>query len=511
MNSLELKVLTIKQNILITILGITGIGIILLVTHNYGAGLSPDSTAYIAVARNMAEGKGFLMSNGDPFILWPPLFPALLGAVDYLFRIDPLISARIINSILFGLIVYLSGVLFLKKLTSSISFAFLCTIYIITSNQLVEVSLWALTEPLFICFVLLYLIYFDSYLIKKDTTSLILLSFSVALACLTRYIGIILIITGIISILLFRKDYFKAKIQHLIIFIFVSCLPISIWMIRNFFLSGTLTGPRAPFSYTFDQGLNFIFSTFLSWYIPGKITENGLILILLSSVILLLFGINIKNIWKKERTLLLNIGPVILFVILYWIALIIFHSDVFENRFSSPVFVPVTFLLCFFIEQLFKPLTHRFKPNLVKIFLVFIIILLSLVSVKRTISLAANYMENGGWGYNNKMWRNNETINYLLKHSPIISGRTIYTNDRSAIFILTNRVTQWAPRHEEWKTNEIFKLINMWPKEDMALLVWFDNIRNKYLFTINELQGVVNISEIIRLKDGTIYSVKKKE
>lgn len=498
-----------KYKLLLSLLGLIVFGIILLVTSYYGAGLTPDSGAYIAAARSMAEGKGFFTGYGA-FVWWPPLYPALLGTIGFVSGVDPLSSAPVINAILFGLIVYLSGVLFHKKLTSSISFVFICTIFIMVSNQLFQVSVMVWAEPLFICFVLLYLIYLDSYLIKTDTKSLLLLSFAAALACLTRYIGVILIVTGVINILVFRRDYFKAKILHLILFVFISSLPISIWIIRNYFLTGTLTGYRKPFSYTLGEGLNYIFNLFLSWYVPGKIVEHRLILILLGAVIFFLFGITFKNIWMKEKAILLNISPILLFIIFYWITLIIFQYDTLDNRLSSPVFVPVTLLLFFFIEQLFKLLSYRFKPNLIKISSILVIILLSLVPAKATISLAANYMENGGWGYNNKRWKNSETINYLLKHSSIEFEHPIYTNDPDAIFILTNRIFQWAPRRKEWKTNEIFNLVHLWPKEDMAFLVWFNSIKRKSLFTIDELKRVVNMERITQLNDGTIYLITKK-
>jgi len=495
---------------LLSLLGLIAFGIILLLTSYYGAGLSPDSGAYIAVARNMAEGKGFFTGYGA-FVWWPPLYPAILGTIDFISGVDPLSAIPVINAILFGLIVYLSGVLFRKKLMSSISFVYICTIYVMVSNHLLQVTLMAWSEPLFICFMLLYLIYVDSYLVKRDIKSLLLLSFSVALACLTRYIGIILIITGIINILVFRRDYFKTKIRHLVLFMFISSLPISIWLIRNYYYTGTLTGYRKPFSHTISEGLNYIFSSFLSWYVPGKIIEYSLILILFIAVIFLLFGMTFRNIWMKERSLLMGISPILLFIIFYCITLIIFQFDELNNRLLTPVFIPVTLLLFFFIEQFFKLLSYRFKPNFIKISAVLVILLLSLAPAKVTISLAANYIENGGWGFNNKRWKNSETIEYLLEHPFIEYEHSIYTNDPNAIFILTNRIFNWAPRKDDLKTDKIFKLVNLWPKENAAYLVWFNNIGRKFLFTIDDLKSVINMEQITRFNDGAIYLITKKK
>jgi len=168
-------------------------------------------------------------------------------------------------------------------------------------------------------------------------------------------------------------------------------------------------------------------------------------------------------------------------------------------------------LLFFFIEQFFKLLSYRFKPNFIKISAVLVILLLSLAPAKVTISLAANYIENGGWGFNNKRWKNSETIEYLLEHPFIEYEHSIYTNDPNAIFILTNRIFNWAPRKDDLKTDKIFKLVNLWPKENAAYLVWFNNIERKFLFTIDDLKSVINMEQITRFNDGAIYLITKKK
>jgi len=173
-NSKERTALSIKHTAFLALLGLVGTGIILLSTSRYGAGLSPDSVGYIATARHIANGDGVISYHGAPLVVQPPLYPALLATVDYVFGIDPLSSAHIVNSFLFGLIVYLSGLLFFNHLTSSATFAvaLLGTVSSLISASLVSVSLMAWSEPLFICFMLLYLIHSKSYVVKGDTISM---------------------------------------------------------------------------------------------------------------------------------------------------------------------------------------------------------------------------------------------------------------------------------------------------------------------------------------------------
>src|SRR5690242_18826237 len=80
-----------------------GILLILTATSRFGAGLTPDSAAYISTARNLCAGRGYVQYDGNPFVAWPPLFPTLLAFLE-LCRVDPLSGGRIVNALAFGLI-----------------------------------------------------------------------------------------------------------------------------------------------------------------------------------------------------------------------------------------------------------------------------------------------------------------------------------------------------------------------------------------------------------------------
>ena len=152
---------------------------------------------YIGTVRNIASGAGVMSYNGSPLVVQPPLYPLFLAIVNVFLGIDPLTAAPIINAGLFGLLIYMSGLLFFEYLKPSMLLAFLGTAYLLVLVALVEVSLMAWSELLFICFVLLYLINFRSYQKEGEIRSIVLLSVSVALACMTRYIGAVLIPVGL--------------------------------------------------------------------------------------------------------------------------------------------------------------------------------------------------------------------------------------------------------------------------------------------------------------------------
>jgi len=523
-NSENRTVLSMRDKLPLTVLSLIGTVFILLATRNYGAGLSPDSVGYIATARQIVSGIGAVTYDGTPLTVQPPLYPVLLATFDYVFRIDPLLSAHIVNAVLFGLIVYLSGVLFLKLLKSSVTLAFFGTVSILVSIPLVQVSLMAWSEPLFICFVLLYLIFSESYLEKADTTSLLLLSLSVALACLTRYIGVILIFTGIVSILVFCRNSLRVKIRHLILFVSISAFPIGMWVIRNYFLSGTLFGPRASSIFTLSQNLAFTLSTLLSWYIiPKRISEHSptlifLSLVLLSATVGFLANLIIRGNWSKVRTFLSEMRVLLLFTIAYVGFLVISSTttayDRIGDRLLSPVFVPLTLILLFLASKILMSPKKWLPPKGVNILLAVAIVMWLLYSSIVATRSIVNAMSHG-IGYSGESWKSSQTIEYLRQNQALVSECVvIYSNAPDALYVLANLTARMSPEKTHYNSPEIVQDISSlrksWPEESNSCLVWFDKIDRKYLFTVDELQAVANMQLIIRTEDGAVYSVARE-
>ena len=153
MKSIDLNKLINKPNLLVALVAVVGIAILMFSTRNYGAGLSPDSVNYIAVARNLNSGAGLVMLDDSPLLVWPPLYPALLALLGNVFEKDPLPVANVVNALLFGLIVYTGGVLTFRHFSSFPALGLAGTLAFLVSIPIFAVSVMAWTEPLFILFV----------------------------------------------------------------------------------------------------------------------------------------------------------------------------------------------------------------------------------------------------------------------------------------------------------------------------------------------------------------------
>jgi len=512
---MQLKYRNLLKKIALGILGFIGAIIILLLTSPHGAGITPDSVAYISAARNLAEGHGFLTYNGLHLVVQPPLYPIILAVIKKITLIDPQILAGYVNAVLFGFIVYLSGLLLLRYL-NSFALIFLGTVSILISYALVQASLMALSEPLFIFLVLLFLYYFQTYQSKRNFVSLFLFSVSAAFACLTRYTGVIFILTGIICILLWGRNNIKEKFWHSLIFMLITVLPIGVWIIRNYFLSGTLVGQRAASSYTLFENFIFLYNTVLPWYLPLDSTGIYFIFVFLIVTIWILFGLDRDK--SSNRKAIKLIGPSLLFV-LFYIGVIVISStttayDQISDRLLSPIYIPVIFILFFISDKILSWLTKFFYLILITFLFIIGIVLLIKYPVKNTIHIIEDYIELSGWGYSSESWRKSETIEYLNQHKLLGKSYTLYSNEPEAVYILTNLETKRSPAETFYNSPQLFNndpnQKDIWLNAKNVCLIWFDKTNSSYLFTIDELQKNINMTEIAHLKDGKIYTFSGK-
>lgn len=520
---------TQSAKLMLILLSLIGTVTLVLVTKPYGIGLTPDSVVYISTARHIAEGLGVVPYHGTPLVLQPPLYPALLAFFDYFFEIDPLSSASVVQAVLFGLVVFFSGILFLRLLKTFVGFALLGTASVLVSIPLVRVSLMAWTELLFICILLLYLMFSEFYLEKGDIKSLVLLSLSAALACLTRYIGIILILTGTVSIIFFRGDRLRSKIEHVILFMAISAFPISLWVIRNVVLSGTLFGPRAPSIFTFSQNITYTLRTILSWYlVPKDLSAHNPTLVginlvlmglaLLSVTVGVLVGRTSFGNWWKVRALLSEIRLPLLFIVLYIGFLVVSSTttayDRIDDRLLSPVFVPITLVLLFLASKIVAASSQSWlSPKGVNILLGATIGMWLLYSSAIAGRVIVETMRHG-IKFSSQSWKSSQTLEYLRKNQTRFSGCVIYSNEPNALYILANLKSKAAPTRTEYNSprivNDLSHLRGRWPHGKNVFLVWFDRIHRKNMFSFDELQSVANITPIIRFDDGAVYSVTRK-
>ncbi|MGB5157496.1 MAG: glycosyltransferase family 39 protein [Desulfobacterales bacterium] len=201
--------------------------LVIVLATKWGIGLTPDSIAYIQGAKGILKNIDF----ADIGTHYPPLYFALL-ALSSLFFESILLSARYLHIFIFVANALLFAYL-IKSKTQSQSLFILGLSIFISAAATFQTHVMAWSEPIFITFMLLNFHFFSEYLWKGRSLYLILAGVFAALAFLTRYVGITLVITCLYIILIHSQQQLKERLKKAFLFGLVSGVPIFFWLLHN--------------------------------------------------------------------------------------------------------------------------------------------------------------------------------------------------------------------------------------------------------------------------------------
>ena len=250
-------------------LGLLGTTLILLrVSHGTVVG-SIDGRYYIQLARVICEGlpgidwllgrsqhlvwEDYSLWHGPQYISlqasasWPPLYSLML-AVGGGFASDAREIAGPFNAIAFGVTVFVAGRWMLLHVRSRSLVALGCAAIVFSVTPSYWAT-WAYTETIFILFATVALFQFDKFLTTEKRSALVLAASFTALACLTRYSGVVLIVATAPLLALQPRVDLPVKVRRLGLYLAASAVPLFLWLLRNYFVTNTLTGGRETQDY----------------------------------------------------------------------------------------------------------------------------------------------------------------------------------------------------------------------------------------------------------------------
>ena len=511
------------------LIGIIGFVLLFWCTSNYGVGLSGDSVDYISWARNLLENHSFSKQDGSSLLAWPPLYPIFIACFK-LCRIDDFLAVRLISNISFGFIIFLSGLLMLKY-SGSLIISIICSLAALLSEPLVMACSYAWSEPLFIFFIIAFLLLVTDVINKPTFKSTLLLAVVTSAICLTRYIGVVFLPLGAI-VLFCGIKHFRKKFIFTIFWSIVSVLLPGIWILRNHILTGTLTGGRPAAKIKFSENVPLMGNVIGAWFTPLQ-PQNSvfgwLSFIILCVFILAIFVfIAYKIIKSKEFDWLLITAS--LFIFIYLAAMIYIVTkigmDSLCDRLLSPVYPAIVICLGVFLTKLsqtdFKfsqTGNHPGQRILIYGFLAGIGTGLWFEpGFDYTVTICKQSF-NEGFGFANTSWKNSKTIAWLKANRP--KGR-IYSDEPRIISLLTDINAYMVPtklnyfknldqspfRGDSTQLAEFNSVLES--KEDVYLIWFFNNIR-KYIYNIPQLQEFCNMKVIEKFDDGFVITLYPKK
>ena len=439
--------------ILLIAIALDGMALLWYITP-YGLGLMNDSVAYIGGARAILEGKGYgrVVVGGDVKAItnYPPMLSLVLSGIG-LSGLDVIRADRLLNALLFAGVAILIGY-FVHKTTRSNFFALLgAVIFCISAPFLLTFSV-AMSEPFYLFLSLLVLFLLARYLEKNRAGWLIVVGISSGLAYLTRYVGISLFSTVLVTLLVFRPGW-KKKVRDCLIYL-ASGLPfILIWTLRNMTISDNPANRMFAWHPIPPDKVQEGVMNFWSWLLPDRLNLVQRLFPLLSILLygftlVLIIGLIIMVVKNRQRWLnhdgmdiyiswIFGIYAIIYLGTLILSLTFIDASPIFENRILSPIF------LCLIVIGMKGCLWLWQRPALVSKIITAILILFLLSSLSDRAVHVAQELHQDGQGFASAVWRDSETMQAVRE----LPDKTIYSNKATAINLLANRPSYVLPSY----------------------------------------------------------------
>lgn len=495
-------------------LGVLGFLLILLGTSRYGTGLSPDSATMVAAARSLTAGRGYLNYAGNPLVESPPLFPTFL-ALGMLVTPDALTVARYSNALAFGATAFLSS-RWLVTYAGSPRAALAGSLAVLLSLPLIRVSVFAWTEPLFALFTLVFLVQMDRFRRTGQDIAVVLAAVATALAVLTRYMGFTLVLTGLVLLLLERHASPGRRTRHAVTFFVIAALPVLLWLLRNELRFSTLTGPRFSTPQTLGTISYAMEDTVTTWLLPARLPLLQRVALILAAIVAVA-GRTIVSLRQRGASGVAictpQIAPLLLFIAVYVIALCVIlaniAADPVDNRFMSPMYVPVILALTVSVAALLNAWSRSTVGAAVRVMGVTCVSLWLIYLFGQVYRTMETYLEDGAGGYHVTRWMTSEILEDL-RRDPL--DGIIFNNAPHILYFATGQVARRSPRKygvaSKLPANDLVTLEQSLRGGRPVYLVWFDGgAGGEHSYSVEELSAEFTLSQIVKRSDGAIYLV----
>lgn len=508
--------------ILLGTVSLIGVCLVLLSTSKWGVILEDDSAYYLLMA-HLFENYSF---NNDLLEIFlsnlQPLFPFVLSWGHFI-GIDLPEGARWFNSILFGLNIILIGIV-TKKYTSSAWLGLSAALLMLSAPDILKIHLTAMSEPLFIFFMLIWLLLLLDYLKNSKLSALIFASIIVALAAMTRFAGIPVVATGLFGVLFLNKEKgFIHKFVHAVIFVSIPCLSLFLYgrygYKENDAFQRHFVFHPVDFSYFRETA-----SVFCGWALaPHFLTSvNEKVLLFTIGMVFcfirlfLWHRINRIQVVDFKKTIFKNFFILgVTFICLYMVCLILaasFYDAAMLgswSRYLIPIHVIGIIIFCGLVSNFFKE-SSSFKNDIGKIIIIYFFLLYTVLS---TGCLRNQYF----WG--DKYSIDPHKSSYIIhKVKTMPKDTLIYSNNFIPLYIWADKLSFFMPfiknplslEKNDKYLDQLSQMIEQLRKRK-GILVYFNEGpwgERKYVESIKDLQNKIPLHLIAQDEYASIYDVQ---
>lgn len=305
-----------------------------------GIAISPDSSEYLFFSLQILKDFDF----SGIYTVWPPAYPFLL-AMAQLIDNSPSSAATLVSA-LFLFVLLWALVQITVQLNVPRYLRYATTLLLVSNPNFLHIFEFAWADGPFTAFYMLFILYILRHQKTGDYKSFLIACVTISLMSLTKYIGYFSLIVASFYVLFFLKCSPGQYLFHFRLYIFplvLSFIPSVAWVVRNYFIDGTIHGVRYPAQATFSQNLGYLFNiTFRD--------NQPLILMTLWVVVcfFLFFPGRLKYNKNNYKFLLILFGSSLIYLSLLIYSVSTVDLEQLYTRYISPVY-PLLILIVIYI------------------------------------------------------------------------------------------------------------------------------------------------------------------
>jgi hypothetical protein len=482
----------------------------MLIVTRHGPYVSPDAVSYIGTARGLANGDGFTAPPGTPPVgHFAPLFPATLAALDVV-GIDPVDGARWLNAVLLGAMVLVVGLL-LRRATARWWPALAGGVLVIGATDMLAYNSSALSDPLFALLSLLAIGALVAYLDERRPFFFGAATSLTALALLTRYVGVALVVTGAVALVAYGAGRRWRRIVEAGLFA-TALVPVAAWVLwaRSAHPGGS-EGEVVFHSFGtgyLERGAGNVIDWIVPESVPWWVGAAALAAVVALTVWLLRSpsaGAPPERV-RSHLPVLCGLFAGAYVIVIVADRLLLDASALPDRRLLLPLHVvAVLGLLALVGAQLARGALRFVTAGA--------LIALVILQLGGAAGWVRDRIDDGGergGGYTARVWRESPVLATVRALPP---GVPVYSNGPDAIWFLTGRATKVLPAEEDYLTgranpqyDQQVAAMSVRLRAGGGLIVYFPMIRSRHsLPTVADLRRFMPLQQLSSDPVGAIY------
>ena len=510
-----------------------GAALVLARTWNYGPGLGPDSVFYVETARNLLQGQFFTQIYGEPYVLHAPIYPALLAAAS-LSAFDPKDAVGPLNSAITAATALVAG----RWIAERIKSRFLAAgsiLAVACGHPLVWAGSIGFPVALFILLSTLALINAEAFFRNGGRKEIIYSTLFSALAWLTHYTGIAVVVWVGALLLLHQADALPAKAKRAASYLLITAAPMAMWWASVVYRAGEFAPHTRTLNYSLPAVAGDIATAVSKWafvnlYVDslrGDLAQWPIATALSAAALLALalgvgYGVvraALRNgagvaLWERWGAVFVFGGFALTFLFLYFVALLMRQTwDGAQDRHLIPAYLPLFIAVVVALDRLIgrsrgagRPLSIgglsvRVSPATAITALGLWLALtlpLHIVAIREANAYGIAKQDIGVYG--RPRWANSQTIAHIRENPP---NGAVYSNKGEPLALYAPGLT--IPRLRSFDAPADWAAA----APDGAALTWFHSIGGEWDYDAADLRMVPGLETVADLDDGALFRVNK--